>query len=233
MHTRYKLKTAPTQWPATLAEVKKNLRIDASDTDTDRDELLTDKIKEATAASQSNTGRQYCRATYIMYLDEYPVNDEVEITLGPVASIVSVKYLAKGASTYTTVLPSTYQLDNVELTARLRFLESFSPDSDKMNVIAIELLNGWDDVPDDSTTTAAPTTTGSGTTTAAPTTTEAPTTTFDSASVGYLPADLKEAVILRACEGYLNPENQTMNFGMGQRITAAENKERPYRVQRY
>lgn len=223
---RYKVKTAPTQYPATLADVKRNLRIDTTDTDTDRDQLLNDLISDATAASQNATGRQYCRATYTLYLDAYPVSNEIAITMGPVAAINSVKYLKQGETVLTTVDPSKYQLDNVELTARLRFLESFSVDADKMNVIEIEVVNGWDNVADDSATTASPTTTSDGTTTAAPTTTEAP-------SIGTIPVDLKQAVILRACEGYLNPDNDDQHQGSSLKLRSAELKERNYKVPRY
>lgn len=192
MDTRYKLKTAPTLYPASLAELKRNLHIRTEDIDTDRDQLLQDLIYAAVIASQNATGRQYCPATYTLYLDAYPDVDELEITLGPVASITSVKYYASGSESLTTVSSSKYQLDNSELTARLRFLESFTPDPDKLNVIEIEFINGW------------------------------------SSDTG-VPADLKQAVILRATESYLNPDNPIASKW----LTAAENKERNYKVSRY
>jgi uncharacterized phiE125 gp8 family phage protein len=192
MDIRYKLKTAATLYPATLADLKRNLHIRTEDVDTDRDQLLQDLIYAAVIASQNSTGRQYCPATYILYLDAYHDNDELEITLGPVASITSVKYYAPGEANLTTVNSTKYQLDNAELTARLRFLESFTPDSDKLNVIEIEFINGW-------------------------------------SSEAGVPPDLKQAVILRATEAYLNPDNPTASKW----LTAAENKERNYKVSRY
>lgn len=196
MDVRYKLKTAAVLYPAAMEDLKRNLHIDTSEVDEDRDALLQDLLFEAIAASQNATGRQYCRATYTLYLDAYPDNDELEITLGPVAAISSVKYYAPGASSLTTVTSTKYQLDNTELTARLRFLEVFSPETTKMNVIEIEFTNGW--------TTAVE-----------------------------VPKDLKQAVILRASESYLNPGSENENFGMGRKIKTAELKERNYRVQRY
>jgi len=193
---RYKLKTAPTIYPVSLADVKRNLRIPTTDTDTDRDTLLQDLIYAAIDASQNATGRQYCRATYTLYLDAYPEGDEIEIELGPVDAISSVKYYAQDAAVLTTVNSADYQLDNSELTARLRFLESFSADADKMNPVEIEFTTGW-------------------------------------ATAAAVPADLKQAVILRACDMYLSPENRTENIGMGQRVTSAELKERNFRVVRY
>jgi uncharacterized phiE125 gp8 family phage protein len=194
MEPRYKLKTAATLFPVLLADVKRNLRIATSDIDTDRDTLIQDLIYDAIIASQNATGRQYCPAVYTLKLDAY--NDEIEITLGPVALINSVKYYAQGETELTPVDEDDYQLDNEELTARLRFLKPFSPDIDRMNVIEIEFINGF-------------------------------------VAIGnqgpLLPVDLKQAVILRACDSYLHPENVIL----GKEPRAAELKERNYKVQRY
>jgi uncharacterized phiE125 gp8 family phage protein len=139
MDKRYKIKTPPTFSPVSIAELKRNLHIEHND----QDELMQELITRAVAGSQMRTGRQYALATYTLYLDSYPDNNELEIELGPVNAITSVKYLAPGASLLTTVDPLKYQLDNIELTARLRFLESFTPDSERMNVIEIEFTTGW------------------------------------------------------------------------------------------
>jgi len=144
MDLRYKLKTAPAFNPVLLSEVRDNLRILGTDNDT----LLQDIIYAAIDDAQTYTGRQFARATYTAYLDAYPGNDELEITLGPVDAITTVKYYAQGAAMLTTVTNTKYQLDNSELTARLRFLESFSADSDKMNVIEIEFTTGWATAPE-------------------------------------------------------------------------------------
>lgn len=188
MDLRYKLKTAPLFNAITIAELKRNLRIE----DDDRDDLLVDLVARATASSQNATGRQYTRATYTLYLDGFPDSNEVEIDRGPVDTITSVKYLAPGASVLTTVDTALYQLDNVELTARLRFLTPLYADTEKMNTVEIEFTTGW----------------------------------ADAASI---PNDLKEAIVLRATESYLNPgNNNTGNY-----IKVAERKESNYQVQRY
>lgn len=192
MEIRYKIKTAPLFEAVSVEELKRQLRIEH----TDQDELLAEIIDRAVAASEANTGRVYCRSTIIAYLDEYPEEGEIEIEKGPVDAIASVKYLAPGAVVYTTVLPAKYQLDNAGLTARLRFLESFTADSDKMNTVEIEYTSGW-------------------------------------ASAGEIPKDLASAVILRASESYLNPENQAVNSGMSLKTTASDVMERNFKVQRF
>jgi uncharacterized phiE125 gp8 family phage protein len=53
------------------------------------------------------------------------------------------------------------------------------------------------------------------------------------ASVADIPKGIIEAIVLLATERYLNPENAMLNFGMSLRQTAAQNKLRKYRVQRF
>jgi uncharacterized phiE125 gp8 family phage protein len=189
---RYKLKTAPAFSPISIAALKRNLRIEHND----QDELLQELSDRAASSSQMSTGRQYALATFTLYLDAYPGSSEIEIELGPVGVINSVKYYAQGATGLTTVDPATYQLDNVELTARLRFLTQFTPDNARMNVIEIEFTTGW----------------------------------ADAAS---LPKDLCEAILLRASEAYLHPENEQLNSKGSLLINAAEVKERNYKIQRF
>jgi uncharacterized phiE125 gp8 family phage protein len=193
MDLRYKLKTAPVFNAVTVAELKRNLRIE----DEDRNDLLQDLIGRAVAASQTATGRQYTRATYTLYLDAFPFDtNEIEIDKGPVDQISSVKYLAPGATVLTTVDAALYQLDNSELTSRLRFFSTLYPDTTKMNVIEIEFTTGWPDA-------------------------------------NSIPKDLTEAIILRASDGYLHPDNSTLNFRGSLEIKTAEIRERNYQVQRY
>lgn len=141
MDLKYKLTTAPATFPTDILKLKANLHILAGNTD--QEEYLTDLLSVAIDDAQTMTGRQFARATYTAYLDDYPPGDEIEITLGPVAAIISVKYYAPGSISLTIVDASKYQLDNIELTARLRFKESFTIDTDRMNAIEIEFTNGW------------------------------------------------------------------------------------------
>ena len=192
MDIRYKLKTAPTLYPVTLTELKANLHI----LNTDQDTLLQDLIYASIAEAEAYIGRQLLRATWYAYLDGYPDGDEISLTKGPVDAITAVKYLPDGTDTWATVTAADYQLDNVELTARIRFMNSFSPDPDKMNTVEVEFTNGW-------------------------------------SAAASVPKDIKQAVILLASEGYLHPENMSLNFGTGTRITATQKLLRNYKVQRY
>jgi uncharacterized phiE125 gp8 family phage protein len=148
MDIKYKVKTAPTLHPVTLAQLKANLHI--IDTDVARDAYLQELLYAAEDWAQARIGRQICRATYTAYLSDWPADGDLVIHFGPVESITSVKYYASGASTTTTLSSSLYQLDNVERSAVLRFIEMPSLNTDRLNPVEIEFLNGWttaDDVP--------------------------------------------------------------------------------------
>jgi len=136
---RYNIKTAPTFSPVLLTNLKSSLHIEH----TDLDDLLQICLNVAAEDAETMTGRQIARATLTGYLDDYPDNDELEIDKGPVDSILSIKYYAQDSPVLTTVSASDYQLDNIDLTARLRFSKSFTPDRSRMNSVEIEFLAGW------------------------------------------------------------------------------------------
>lgn len=137
---RYKVSVAATLEPVTLDELRNNLRIASSSA---LDGILQQCLNGAVAEAEAYTGRVLLPTTMLAYLDAYPDDDEILITKGPVASLTSIQYYAAGASELTTVDSGDYQLDNVEIDARIRFSESFSPDEDKMNAIVITYVAGW------------------------------------------------------------------------------------------
>jgi len=141
---RYKLKTAPTFYPVTIERLKRNLRIDEDDNS--QDYYLEEIIESVTNSVQTSIGRQIARATYIAYLDDF--DEELELTLGPVNEINSIKYYDT-SNQQQTMSASDYILDNSELTARLRFLQTYSVYPERFNAIEIEFENGWekDEIP--------------------------------------------------------------------------------------
>jgi uncharacterized phiE125 gp8 family phage protein len=139
---RYKLKTAPIFAPVELAQFKRNLRIGTQDEDDDSQDLYLQEILDNVIDEvQADIGRQLARATFTMYLDDFPDTD-LQITLGPVAAISTVKYYNL-SNTLTTMSSADYLLDNVNLTARMRFLETYNVYSERLNGVEIEFTNGW------------------------------------------------------------------------------------------
>lgn len=141
---RYKIKTAATFSPVSLDEFKRNLHIGAQDEeDNIQDEYLQEILDSVTAQVQTDIGRRICRETWTLYLDDFP-GEDLAITLGPVAAINSVKYY-NSSNVLTTMDPADYLLDNIELTARMRFLETYNVYADRLNQVEIEFTTGWDD----------------------------------------------------------------------------------------
>lgn len=139
---RYKLKTAPIFAPVELAQFKRNLRIGTQDEDDDSQDLYLQEILDNVIDEvQTDIGRQLARATYTMYLDDFPSGD-LPITLGPVGAVNSVKYY-NSSNVLTTMSSSDYLLDNVNLTARMRFLDTYNVFSERLNGVEIEFTNGW------------------------------------------------------------------------------------------
>jgi uncharacterized phiE125 gp8 family phage protein len=139
---RYKLKTAPVFAPLELAQFKRNLRIGTQDEDDDSQDLYLQEILDNIIDEvQTDIGRQLAKATYTMYLDDFP-SEDLQITLGPVGVISSVKYY-NSSNTLTTMSSAEYLLDNVLMTARMRFLNTYSVYSERLNGVEIEFTNGW------------------------------------------------------------------------------------------
>jgi uncharacterized phiE125 gp8 family phage protein len=140
---RYKVKTAPIFSVLELDQLKRNLRIGTQDEDDNsQDEYLQEILDNTIELVQTDIGRQLARATYTLYLDGFPDSKEMLITLGPVAAISSVKYY-NSSNVLTTMAVSDYMLDNILLSARLKFVNIYSVYSDRLNGVEIEFTNGW------------------------------------------------------------------------------------------
>lgn len=148
---RYKIKTAATFAPVSLAEFKRNLHIGTQDEpDVTNDLYLQEILDSITEQVQTDIGRRIARETWTLYLDDFPSVD-LAITLGPVAAISTVKYY-NTANVLTTMAATDYLLDNLEMTARLRFLSTYNVYADRLNQVEIEFTNGYataEDVPGD------------------------------------------------------------------------------------
>jgi uncharacterized phiE125 gp8 family phage protein len=83
----YKVVTAPTEEPVTLADAKWHCRVDG----TADDALLTALIVAARESAEHETGRALCAQTRELVLDAFP---EAFVLRGaPIQSLVSLKYL--------------------------------------------------------------------------------------------------------------------------------------------
>lgn len=140
---RYKLKTAPIFAPVSLAVFKRNLHIGAQDeSDSTQDTYLQEILDAVIDGVQEDTGRQLARATYTLYMDDFPDGGVMEITRGPVAAISSVKYY-NSANVLTVMDAADYELDNIDLSGRMRFINTYGV-YDRLNAVEIEFTCGWE-----------------------------------------------------------------------------------------
>ena len=109
-----KLYTAPSVEPVTLTEAKDQLSI----TDTVDDTVITRRIIEARQWAEEFCQRSFITQTWQEYLDAWPRNNVIDLTRGPVASVVSVTYIDTDGATQT-VSSADYKLSTVGQTARL------------------------------------------------------------------------------------------------------------------
>lgn len=110
----YRLITAPASDPVTLGEAKAHLRVDHSD----EDARITSLIKAATSYLDGRTGvigRCLVTQTWELTLDAFPAK-EIELPLGPVASVTSVKYV-DAAGLEQTLSAGSYYVDTASLSA--------------------------------------------------------------------------------------------------------------------
>lgn len=103
----YKVTTAVTVEPVTLAQAKAHLNV----THTSDDTLITALITSAREAAEQECGRALAPQTLEMALDAFPcdLSGAIRLERGPVASITSIKY-TDTAGVEQTISASAYAL---------------------------------------------------------------------------------------------------------------------------
>ena len=135
-----KLITAPATTPVTLAEAKVYLNI----SDTSQDTKLTALIAAATSyldGPSGYLGRAIYTQTWELHLDDFP--DAIEIPLGPVASVSSVKYYDT-ASVLQTISTANYQTDLISSSQWIVPISTYTwPDvAEGINNVVIQFVAG-------------------------------------------------------------------------------------------
>lgn len=134
---------APESEPVTVAEVKRDARIDHTDLDTDIGTLIT----AARQTAEDRTGRALMPQTWELVLDDFP-GSEGEIVIGklPIDSITSVKYY-DAAGVLQTLDSDQYTLDADTLPGRILPAYSVVWPSvyDIKNAVIIRFVAGYAD----------------------------------------------------------------------------------------
>ena len=135
----YRLITAPAADPVTLAEAKAHLRVDHSD----EDATINGLIKAATSYLDGRSGilgRCLVTQTWEETFDAFPTN-AIELPLGPVASVTSVKYLDQ-AGAEQTLSAGVYTVDTASLVARIVSDDAWPATKATANAVTVRYVAG-------------------------------------------------------------------------------------------
>jgi uncharacterized phiE125 gp8 family phage protein len=141
--------TAPTEYPVTLAEIKRHLRVTIDDDDS----LLEDYLAAATeyCEDQVTGSRSFMTQTWDWKLHVFP-GDSFEIPRPPLQSVSSIKYFATDSSTGVTTLSSTNYL--VHLQESLPGVVELHPEvgswptvADRADAVQVRFISGGSGAP--------------------------------------------------------------------------------------
>lgn len=136
---KYQIATGPTAEPVSLAEAKKQLRVEHNDEDT----LITSLISVARRKVEQETGRALLTQTISVRWDKWPCNGILPLPIYPAASVSSVKYIDEDG-TLQTWSASNYTADLVGMTPRVVPVPDVDiPDvGDYPNAVQVEYIAG-------------------------------------------------------------------------------------------
>lgn len=130
--------TPPVDEPVTLAEVKKQLRIDT----TVEDSLHESWITIAREYCEMRTGRQFIDATWKEYFDGF--SSEMRLARPPLSSITSITYVDDAGDTQT-LDSSVYQFDTISEPGRIKLADQQSWPSTRAdyNAVIVTFVAGY------------------------------------------------------------------------------------------
>lgn len=121
LNAKYVVSVEPSGEPIGLSELKDRLRVTASDFDME----LTELIKAARLQVENDTHTKLMSQTLVLYLDDFPSGDTIELRQLPVTSVTSVTYYDEDAA-QQTFSSALYRTDLNGKPARIVLLEDES-----------------------------------------------------------------------------------------------------------
>lgn len=154
MNQRYALQqtVAPTDEPVSLEELKDHCRVDLDEDD----DVLLSLEQMARESLETETGRQFLTATYVMALDTFPgarhwsgswsCRDGIRVPRPPLQSVTSITYTDTAGETQT-LATSVYGVDAYSEPGRiyLKPSQSWPSTYDVPNAVLVTFVAGWVD----------------------------------------------------------------------------------------
>lgn len=141
--TVLKVKTAPASEPVSLTELKSQMKVDDSSSDTE----IAALGKAARIACEDWQRKAYVSTVFQAYLDEFPdASDVILLPRSPAIAVVAVKYY-DASNVLQTLAAANYDADLVSDPARIQLAYGYSwPETyERMNAVEIEFSAGYGD----------------------------------------------------------------------------------------
>lgn len=131
--------TEPSEEIFTLKEAKAWLRV----TDTDEDELIFTLIKGVRQSVERYLNRRLIDTVCEQYFDDFPRTDIIELGIGGVSAIDSIKYYVDGV--LTTYASANYTLDDTSLFPRIGLLpdKNWPTPDQRVNAVVVKFTSGY------------------------------------------------------------------------------------------
>ena len=124
-----------------VEEVKDHLRV----TWTEEDSLIRSITEAATSFIENYTSRALSESTWRYYLESFPTASDIQIPLGTLRSVTSIKYRSGGVQ--TTWGASAYHVDIYSDPGRVVLNHGYSWPSERLDAgqsVEIQFVAGWD-----------------------------------------------------------------------------------------
>lgn len=138
----------PSGLPVSLFEARRNLRV----YDSGSDQLILDLIQDARSLIERNCGIRLNTTSQRWELDSFPAIREVELPVGPLDSLTSIKYYATDDSSLTTLSGSDYEIharQDLPAIIELTSTSDWPNTDDRIDAVQVDFLAGYGNSPED------------------------------------------------------------------------------------
>lgn len=119
--TTFAVTSGPASEPLTLEELKDRIRITGCDFDIE----LAILLQNARVQVEQDSYRKLMTQTVVMYMDDFPMCDCIEIRLAPISAITSIQYYDQ-ADVLQTFAAASYYTDFITTPPRILLKQSYS-----------------------------------------------------------------------------------------------------------